>query len=142
MGGGGMGVDPDDDALTWGGSADPTHVDAPVAAAPAEAKPPEAEEPRTSSALLIGLGVFGGVFLLYIVGWIIAVQRTTAPFSNLLAAFMYQLGEILAIASPAVWFFAVLLLTKDRRAVARILWLVLGVVILAPWPFILALGAR
>lgn len=132
-----MATDPDEDALSWGTEDDPTHVDAPVATAPAAEV-----EPGLSSAMLVTLGVFGGVFLLYIVGWIIAVQRTTVPTESIFTGFMYQLGEVLAIASPAAWFVGVLVLTRDRRSSVRLLWLLLGVVLLAPWSFILAPGAK
>jgi hypothetical protein len=130
----------DDDALTWdGGETDPTHVDSAVVETPDDE--PDDSEPGMSSALLVTLGVFGGAFLLFIVGWIIAVQRATVPTTNSFFAFMYVLGEILAIVSPAAWFFGVLILTRNRRTSFRLLWMLLGVVILAPWPFILAIGA-
>jgi len=134
-----MAVDPDDEGLSWGTENDPTHVDAPVADHPADDA--ERGEPGMNSALLVTLGVFGGVFLLFIVGWLIAVQRTTAPSANLFFAFMYQLRGILAIVAPAAWFVGVLVLARERRAGARILWLVLGVILLAPWPFIVGPGA-
>ena len=134
-----MAVDPDDEALSWGTESDPTHVDAPVADHPADDT--ERGEPGMSSALLVTLGVFGGVFLLFIVGWIIAVQRTTAPSTNLFFAFMYQLRGILAIVAPAAWFVGVLVLARERRAGVRILWLLLGLVLLAPYPFIIGPGA-
>lgn len=134
-----MATDADDEALSWGGETDPTHVDAPVVVGPADGA--DLDEPGMSSALLVTLGVFGGVFLLFTVGWIIGVQRNPVPSTNLFFAFMYQLGEILAIAAPAAWFVGVFVFARERRAVVRILWLILGVVLLAPWPFILGLGA-
>ncbi len=134
-----MAADPDDEGLSWGTENDPTHIDAPVVRHPADGT--EIDDPGMSSALLVTLGVFGGVFLLFTVGWIIGVQRTTVPSTNLFFAFMYRLGEILAIAAPAAWFVGVLMLARQRRAGVRILWLLLGVVLLAPWPFILGLGA-
>jgi hypothetical protein len=90
-----------------------------------------------SNAALISLGVFGGVYLLYVVGWIIAVQRDTITLPSLFAEIMYQFGEFLAIASPALWIGAVLLLTNGRKPIVRLLWLVLGLLVVAPWPFIL-----
>ena len=132
-----MTVHPDDEGLTWGGESDPTHVDA-LAAGPAKEDDIE-EAPGISSPLLVTYGVFGGVFLLFTVGWIIAVQRDTISIANPFFDVMYRLGQFLAIASPAAWFVGVLYLARGRRAGARILWLLLGVLILAPWPFILAL---
>jgi len=133
-----MAIDPDDEALTWGGETDPTHVDAPVVE---DAGGAELDEPGMSSALLVTLGVFGGIFLLFTVGWIIGAQRASVPSANLFFAFMYRAGQVLAIAAPAAWFVGVLVLARERRAGVRILWLLLGVLLLAPWPFILGLGA-
>lgn len=130
-----MAIDPDDEALRWGDETDPTHVDASVIENPIDDE--ELGEPGMSSALLVTFGVFGGIFLLFTVGWIIGVQRATVPSVGLFFSVMYRLGQILAILAPAVWFVGVLLLARERSAGARILWLLIGVVVLAPWPFIL-----
>ncbi|HEY0260743.1 MAG TPA: hypothetical protein VGC18_12940 [Lacisediminihabitans sp.] len=135
-----MSVDPDDDALTWGGETDPTHVETPLAATAIEE--PEEAEPGLSSALLVTYGVFGGIFLLYVVGWIIAVQRNTTALTNPFFEVMYRLGEVLAVASPALWFVGVLYLARERRAGIRLLWLLLGVVLVVPLPFVLSIGAK
>jgi hypothetical protein len=135
-----MAADLDDEALTWGSETDPTHVDAPVVAAEPDA--PEADDPGMSSALLVTLGVFGGVFLLFTVGWIIGAQRATAPTDNLFFVFMYRLGQLLAILAPASWFVGVLVLGRERRTAVRLLWLLAGLVLLAPWPFIFGVGAQ
>lgn len=129
-----MREDPDDDALSWGDETDPTHVDA-----PADKRTPvdTTDAPATSSVMLVVYGIFAGAYLLFVVGWIIAVQRDTYTQASLLAEIMYQFGEFLAIASPAIWVGAVLLLTRGRRPVLRVLWLLLGLVLVAPWPFIL-----
>jgi hypothetical protein len=134
-----MAADSYEEGLSWGSENDPTHVEAPVVEHAADGTEPD--EPGMGSALLVTLGVFGGVFLLFTVGWIIGVQRSTVPSTGLFFAFMYRLGQILAIAAPATWFVGVLVLARERRAGVRILWLLLGVVLLAPWPFILGLGA-
>lgn len=129
-----MTPDVDDEALTWGDEADPTHVDS-LAEERMPAEPGDA--PRASSTMLVVYGIFGGAYLLYVVGWIIAVQRDTYTQASLFSEIMYQLGEFLAIASPAIWLGAVLLLTDAHRVVTRVLWLVAGLLLLAPWPFIL-----
>ncbi len=133
-----MAKDPEDEALSWGTESDPTHVDSPVVSSQHE---DEQHDPGMSSSLLVILGVFGGVFLLFTVGWIIAVQRTPPPAASVFFAFMYQFGEVLAVAAPAAWFVAVLVVTRGRRTGVRLLWLLLGVLTLAPWPFILGRGA-
>lgn len=129
-----MSRDPDDDALSWGDESDPTHVDAPAETREASDRQ---DGPATSSTMLVVYGIFGGAYLLYVVGWVIAVQRDTYTQASMFAEIMYQFGEFLAIASPAVWFGAVLLLTRDSRAVARVSWLLAGLLLVAPWPFIL-----
>ncbi|MHB1171453.1 MAG: hypothetical protein ACYCZY_02950 [Lacisediminihabitans sp.] len=130
-----MTVAGDDEALTWGDETDPTHVDAPTST---EVTEPEAVEGKAaSSALLIVYGIFAGAYLLYAIGWIIAVQRNPVSFASLLPEIMYQLGEFLAIASPAIWFAAAFLLTRGRRPAIRILWLLLGALALVPWPLFL-----
>lgn len=133
-----MAAEPDDDALTWGGSADPSYLDSPVAESPVDDEPPE-NEPRNSSAILVSYGVFGGIFLLYVVGWIIAVQKLALGSSGILAQVMDRLAEFLALLSPALWFFGVLMLIGSDRARSRIVWLALGVILLAPWPFFFGL---
>ena len=128
----------DDEALSWAGDRDSTHVDAPVAREIViEELPAEDAAPRTSSVLLVAYGVLAGVYLLYTFGWITSVVRTTLPVGYLLSGIMYQFGQFLAIASPALWLAAAVLLTRDRKPVVRLLWVVLGLVVVAPWPFLL-----
>ncbi|MBK4346322.1 hypothetical protein [Lacisediminihabitans changchengi] len=131
----------DDDAFTWGTERDATHVesavDAPVVD---EDEIDDAPEP-TSSVLLVVYGIFAGVFLLYVVGWIIAVQSIGVGSAGALALILDRVAQFLAFLSPAIWFFGVLLLVPNTKARRRILWLLLGVVVLAPWPFVLGFGS-
>ena len=130
--------DTDDEALSWAGDRDRTHVDAPAAREiVVEEVPAEDAAPRTSSLLLVVYGVLAGVYLLYTFGWITSVVRTMLPVTDLLSGIMYQLGQFLAIASPALWLAAAVLLTRGRKPVVRLLWVVLGLVVVAPWPFLL-----
>ncbi|TQL47514.1 hypothetical protein FB562_0577 [Homoserinimonas aerilata] len=126
--------DDDDEALRWDGD----EVDH-IAARPdtATAATADAIAPATGSALLVVYGIFAGAYLLFVVGWIIAVGQSSVSLGNLFFEIMYQFGEFLAIASPAIWLGTVLLLTRGARPVWRILWLLLGLVLVAPWPFIL-----
>lgn len=126
-------MDPDEEALSWAGETDPSHTAAPKTIVDAAA--PEAKgAPATSSALLITFGIFGGVYLLYAVGWGIHAFTTSTPVAGVFPIIMYQLGEFLAIVSPILWAGAVWLLVK--KPVWRVLWLLVGVLLLAPWPFI------
>lgn len=135
----------DDDALSWGDEVDDsTHVHG-VAAAPVDGATSDSVAPAASvspsagsSVLLVVYGVFGGVYLLFVIGWVIGVQRDTYTAPDLVSEIMYQFGEFLAIASPVLWFVTTLVLTRDRRAITRFLWLLAGVLMLAPWPFIVS----
>jgi hypothetical protein len=155
--------DDDDDALTWAGARDPSLYETPEVKAPKppkasksakvlssgtsaapEAAPasegPEADDddelaPATSSVVLISLGLLGGIYLLYTVGWFISWQRLvyTDPDALELAAFRAQ--QVLAIVAAPLWFGATLLFTRERKPALRLLWLVIGAVVLVPWSF-------
>jgi hypothetical protein len=157
-----MARDPDDDALRWEGDDDPTlapgwkAVGAPV---PLEGSPEntvtdaparadgtggthidtvdDADVARQpGSAELVVLGVLGGVYLLYAIGWLIAATTPPPQLADPLAQFMYSLGRWLAAAAPVLWFAAVLWLAAQHRR-ARLLWLIAGAVLLVPVPFLL-----
>lgn len=125
----------DDEALSWAGETDPTHVAArkPVVA-DAAAVPAPSGKPAMNSALLIVFGIIAGVYLLYAVGWGFYAFTTTVPVAGVFPIIMYQFGEFLAIVSPFLWAMGVWILVK--KPVWRILWLFIGVLLLAPWPFI------
>ncbi|WP_448810406.1 hypothetical protein [Agromyces bauzanensis] len=155
-----MARDPDDEALRWEGDDDPTlapgwktvgkpvplngadaepeaQADAQAEAATAaesEAGPDAAAQP--GSAELVLLGVLGGVYLLYAIGWLITASGTAPALADPVAQFMYGLGRWFAVAAPALWFGAVLWLAAERRR-ARLLWLIAGAVVLVPVPFLL-----
>ncbi|CAN5242398.1 hypothetical protein BH11ACT4_BH11ACT4_14920 [soil metagenome] len=150
-----MTADPDEDALTWGDD-DPSHVAGPAPAVhkPAESKTAEpktaepktelvvdpAARPATSSLQLVTYGVLAGAYLIYTIGWVVSVQRLNAAqvtSSEVLNAIMFGLGEILAMASPAIWFGAAFLLTRGRKQIVRLLWILAGLVAVLPWPFVL-----
>lgn len=101
----------------------------------------EAEEAAASSVLLVATGVAAGVYLLYTIAWMITATRQNATISasfagDALGGGLYGLGLWLAVAAPAVWFASVLLGTRDSRVRTRVLWLVAGLVLLAPLPFL------
>ncbi len=110
------------------------------ASEPAPTQPDVAEEPAAqSSTALVGMGILGGVYLLYTIGWFIGVSRMTQPIGDPVAEFMFSIGTWLAVAAPLVWFGVTFGLTRHHLR-ARILWLSAGVVLLAPLPFILGTG--
>lgn len=130
-----MGADPDEEALSWSGETDPTHIGAPAPTAATSAVGDVVASKAQNPALLIVFGVLAGVYLLYAVGWGIDAFTHSVPVAGVFQIIMYQFGEFLSIASPFLWAGAVwLLLTKPGW---RLLWLFVGVLVLAPWPFIL-----
>jgi len=129
-----MTTSPDDDALAWAG--DEKHETPTSRVKRVEIMSPA---PRSSvpAPLLITYGILAGLYLIYTAGWVITILRSTTTLTDLLAEIMFQLGEFLAIASPAVWFAAVLLLTRGRKPIIRLLLLLAGLVATIPWPFLL-----
>lgn len=154
-----------DDALTWDGDdADPTPPTAKEPALPrgwtavgkgsadvgheddvdhedgtdAAAAPLDHDEEQAglSTAMLLLLGVVGGIYLLYAVGWAVGGLRLRPLASLIVDDAMFLPWYVLAIAAPAIWFAAAWVLTRGRASWIRIGVLLLGVVLLVPWPFV------
>ena len=139
----------DDEALTWDEVSDPTHAATPVAKTPAErVEPvetpaetaPAAVRPATSSFLLVSYGILAGAFLLYAVGWFIGIRQVVFPEVDTLSRILSTIAQVLAIASPAIWFGGAFVLTRASKPLIRLLLLLAGLVATIPLPFIL-LGA-
>jgi hypothetical protein len=90
-----------------------------------------------SSVLLVTLGILAGIYLLYTVGWFTSASRNIALPVGALDVAMAHLREYLSVAAPALWFGTTLLLTRGQKSIFRVLWLVLGVIVLLPLPFVL-----
>ncbi|WP_375383988.1 DNA polymerase III subunit gamma/tau [uncultured Microbacterium sp.] len=95
---------------------------------------------------LITLGILGGIYALWTVGWIVGGLRvhSVAGFlvsSDGAASPLWTGGNLvallLAILAPAIWFGTVVWLTRGGRVWLRWLLLFVGVVLLVPWPFIM-----
>ena len=108
-------------------------------ASTAEADTSDAGDPLSSVAL-VGMGIVAGMYLLYSVGWFIGVARIEQTIGDPVAEFMFTLGAWLAVAAPIVWFGVTYWLTTSRPR-ARLAWLLIGVVVLVPFPFIIGAGA-
>lgn len=98
--------------------------------------PGETERAGLSTAMLLVLGVVGGVYLLYTIGWVVGGLRLKPLASFLVDDAMFLPWFVLAIAAPALWFLATWVLTRGRAAWVRIAFLLAGVVLLVPWPFV------
>lgn len=94
------------------------------------------DRPALSTAALLILGVVGGVYLLYSVGWVVGGLRLKPLANFLVADAMFVPWFALAVAAPALWFVATWVLTRGRAGWIRIGILLLGVVLLVPWPFV------
>jgi hypothetical protein len=144
----------DDDALAWEGDDDPT-LDVGTKPEPDPLSLPDGytavgkgservgsrnddDVPQiTSNVMLVALGILGGVYALFTVGWIIGGLRLHGTAQFLVAPIAFQFALWLAIAAPALWFAAVFVLTRTSPAWVRLTWLVGGAVLLVPWPFIM-----
>lgn len=145
----------DEDALSWGGDDDPTlDVGAAAPALPdgftavgrgsdrvghldADGTRTPDEPARLGNAVLVALGVIGGVYALYVIGWVIGGIRLQGTASFLVSPVGYSAALWLAAAAPVVWFAAVYALTRVTKSWVRLAWLVAGLALLVPWPFIL-----
>jgi hypothetical protein len=143
-GGADDGVDSDDDALSWAGDELRGGVDpltrnrvADAAAASLDDGTDAAPATPTNLARAAATVLFAVVYLGVVVGWILSVQITGSPASDLFSQVAWQFGEFVAIVAGALWYLAVLTLTPDSRTAVRVGWFALGVLILLPWPILL-----
>lgn len=89
------------------------------------------------NAALVTIGVLGGIYALYTIGWIIGGLRLKDTAEFLIAAGAFQFGFWLAVAAPVLWFITTYLLTRGAKTWVRIIWLIAGAALLIPWPFIM-----
>jgi hypothetical protein len=156
----------DDDALSWDGDDDPTldpgkaenalRADAaprrPAARQPEPAELPEgftpvgrgsesvrpapAEPAALGNAGLVGVGMIAAAFILFAVGWLIVSFRLQGVAGLPVPAPSLVAITLAAAAAPLVWFGTVYALTRRSRTWVRFTWLIVGLVLLVPWPFI------
>jgi hypothetical protein len=143
---------PEEDALSWAGDDDRLTTGSPLSAKRDAGGASSVKQPRNkssknvagsaelptglSSAALIGFGIFGGIYLLFFVAWLITALRNPTQIADPLGNGMFQFGLWLSVAAPAIWFGAVLYLGKNKKVSTRLLFLLLGVAVLIPWPYV------
>jgi hypothetical protein len=94
--------------------------------------------PRTKTENPVLLAVFGGLYAVWTIAWVLAVVAApTQQASSLLDAIMYQFGEFLAIVAAPLWFGVVWWLSAGAGTRPRLAWLVAGLVVLFPLPLVL-----
>lgn len=89
------------------------------------------------SAALVAIGILGGVYLLFTLGWILGGMRLEGTAQFLVSAGAYLVAVVLAALAAPVWFATTYLLTRSSRTWVRITWLIIGALLLIPWPFIM-----
>lgn len=172
----------DDDAFRWEGDDDPTldsgAAQPPASAAPASSAPalpqgftavgkgsggvgrieadgsvtPPVAPRAVGNVTLVALGIVGGVYLLWAIGWLIGGLRLHGVAPMLVSpdghapapwTFGNAVSIVLGTLAPFIWLGTVILFTRRSHAWLRWLLLILGVVLLLPWPFVMvgAVGA-
>lgn len=97
---------------------------------------------QLSSGALVLLGLIGGVYLLYTMVWFSwasyysEVNSAVAEGSGAIGAILQQLVFWLAPFAPALWFVSVLVLCRGAGTGRKLLWLLLGAVLLVPLPML------
>ncbi|WP_194411344.1 DNA polymerase III subunit gamma/tau [Microbacterium cremeum] len=109
---------------------------APADAVAVDGEATAAKTPMGNAELIV-LGVLGGVYALFAVGWLIGGLRLQGWRPFLVTDAMYQGSLWLAVLAPVLWFATVFLLTRASRSWVRFAWLAAGVVLLVPWPFVM-----
>jgi len=94
-----------------------------------------------SAAMLVVLGILGGIYLLYSMVWLSWAKAYTDAKHLEWAASMGSLGDVLqtvlfflAAFAPVLWFVTALVSHGRGRTRRLLLWLVLGVLLLVPLP--------
>ncbi|QUW18678.1 hypothetical protein [Agrococcus sp. Marseille-Q4369] len=122
----------DDDALRWDGDED---LDLESSAASDDGARPGASAPLVHEARPRGpLGWIAlALALAATAGWIVIVVANPVQQPSLLGLVMYQLGELLAVIAPLLWWWCV-----DRLAplARRAPWWIAGLAVTAPWPLV------
>lgn len=135
----------DDDALTWAGD---DELRAPTGPAPRLIDDRAAPAGRPASGggvALVALGVLGGIALLETALWIRSALQVAIASSidigtgtpiEVVSFAINVAGRVLAVLAPVVWFAVVA--TRVAVPSQRLALLVLGALVLVPWPAILA----
>lgn len=131
---------PSDAAATASDTAAARVENAASAGADASASDADDESQGIGTVALLGLGILGGIYLLYTVGWALGGAGMLSKAAFMMPAPMYQASMWIAVAAPALWFAAALVLTRESKSWVRFSALIVGALLLVPWPFVVAGG--
>jgi hypothetical protein len=96
-----------------------------------------AEPAPLGNVALVSMGLLGGIYLLYTVGWVLGGIRMLDAGVFLVPAYAVVPVVWVAVAACALWFGTTMLLTRHSAVWVRFVWLVAGVFLLVPWPFVM-----
>ena len=99
----------------------------------------EGEIPQTPSVVLLFYGVLLGAYGLYTFGWgWLAVTWWQTGSDMPLLDVLGNVFLVLSACAPGLWLGVTFWLTHGKRLVWTALWLLLGIVLLMPWPVFVA----
>ncbi|QIM18828.1 hypothetical protein G7066_09905 [Leucobacter coleopterorum] len=107
----------------------------------------EPAAPGLSNGALVTLGVFGGLYLLYVWGWFIiaqayaSVNAMAAAGSGTIGGVLQQIVFWAAPLAPVLWFGLSLLFSRGGRTRRLVLFLFIGAIVLMPLPMLIARGS-
>jgi hypothetical protein len=128
-----MSPDPSEPAFDWGESDDALVLGD-------DQKKPKTESAAVSSNNPVILGVFGGLYAVWSVAWVLGVVASPPQqASSVVDAVMFQFGEFLGMVASPLWFGVVWWLSSESSRLARGALLIAGLVILFPFPLVLPL---
>jgi len=128
-----MSPDPREPAFDWGESDDALVLGE-------DQKKPKTESARVSSNNPVMLGVFGGLYAVWSVAWVLGIAASPPQqASSVVDAVMFQFGEFLGMVASPLWFGVVWWLSSESSRLARGALLIAGLVILFPFPLVLPL---
>ena len=112
----------DDDALRF----DPFEEEA-------ESSAPEEREPEFWLTAL-----FGGLYLMWGIAWVVGLANLPGGYATgVIDAAFFGFGQFLAYIAAPLWFVAVLAGAQEWSKRRRFGAMLLGLILLLPWPFIL-----
>ena len=128
-----MSPDPREPAFDWGESDDALVLGD-------DQKKPKTGSARVSSNNPVMLGVFGGLYAVWSVAWVLGVVASPPQqASSVVDAVMFQFGEFLGMVASPLWFGVLWWLSSESSRLARGALLIAGLVILFPFPLVLPL---
>ena len=86
----------------------------------------------------VSLALFAGLYAVWSIAWVIGIAALPdQPASSVLDAVMYQFGEFLALIATPLWLGATWYVTQEESGRGRVLFLILGLLVLFPFPLVL-----